>query len=377
MNLLIQGPRRFALAAAGSMLLAGGVASAQGFNVDFGQNTTFPIPSNAYGAASGQVGSWNAAASGTAGQTLIDSSGTATSVMISEIGSLGGFQFDNTGTSGDDQNLLDDYLDLGGPGNISTTTFSGLANGNYDVYTYAWAADNRTGFCSQVDVVGSADPQQVVCGAWTGMHVQGVTYALHNVDVTGGTISINVEATPTGTFGTINGFQVVPNGGNNTGTAYCFGDTGVCPGAVVGAAGQGCPNSNPNGFGALLAATGSAELSNDTYGFEITDGGFNKPGIIISGAAAIGFPNGNPTVPDSAGLFCVNPQLRGFVFFTDGTGAATQASFQGMSYGATAQGVGSTTYYQYWYRDPGNPNANPGGGAEFNFSNAVMTDWSN
>lgn len=373
----VQNLTRFSsLVAAGSLLLSA-TASAQSFNVDFGLNTVSPVPSDAYGAASGSVGRWNPASSGLFAQPLQNLDGSPATATVSESGSLGSFGFDNVGTSGDDGNLLDDYLDLGGPGNISSTTFDGLTNGNYDVYTYAWAADNRTGFCSQVSVTGSADPQQVVCGAWTGANALGITYALHNVDVTTGTIEILVEATPTGTFGTINGFQIIQNGGSNTGSGYCFGDSGNCPAAAVGAAGQGCPNTNPNGNGALLVGTGDASFGGDTFGVAITDGAFTKPGILIQGAAPISFPNGNPTVPDSAGLFCVNPQLRGDVFFTDGAGAAAQGSFSSMPFGATAQPVGSTTYLQYWFRDPGNPNANAGPGAEFNFSNALMVNWNN
>lgn len=162
------------------------------------------------------------------------------------------------------------------------------------------------------------------------------------------------------------------------GTAYCFGDgSGAsCPCFAAGSTGHGCPNTNPNGAGALLTATGTALFANDTFGLSITDGAFNKAGIIIQGASAIAYPNGDGTVPNASGIFCVSPNLRGDVFFTDGTGAAMATDFQSQPFGASALPLGSTTYYQYWYRDPGNSCQNPPGtDAAFNFSNAWEVDW--
>ena len=160
------------------------------------------------------------------------------------------------------------------------------------------------------------------------------------------------------------------------GSGFCDGSAGNCPCAVTGAVGQGCPNTNPNGNGALLVGTGTAEFSNDTLGFTISDGPFSKAGILIQGAAALGYPNGNANVPNASGIFCVNPMLRGNVFFTDGSGNATVTNFQGQPFGASAQPLGSTTYYQYWFRDPGNACQNaPASAAAFNFSNGYEIDW--
>ena len=163
------------------------------------------------------------------------------------------------------------------------------------------------------------------------------------------------------------------------GSAFCAGDgTGAaCPCGSTGAAGPGCPNTNPNGNGARLVGHGSAEFANDSFGFTIDHGAYSKPGILIQGGAALNYPNGNPDVPNASGLFCVNPTLRGHVFFTDGSGVASVMDFQGQPFGVTAQPLGSTTYYQYWFRDPGNPcqNAPATGGSGFNFSNAWRVDW--
>ena len=160
------------------------------------------------------------------------------------------------------------------------------------------------------------------------------------------------------------------------GSGFCDGSSGSCPCAAVGAAGQGCPNTNANGNGALLVGNGTASLSGDTVGFVISDGSPSKPGILIQGPNALNFPNGNPAVPNASGIFCVNPTLRGGVFFTDANGDATVTDFQGMPFGASAQPAGSDTYYQYWFRDPGNTCQNaPGTSAAFNFSNAYSINW--
>ncbi|MFT7671301.1 MAG: hypothetical protein ACI8X5_004018, partial [Planctomycetota bacterium] len=112
-------------------------------------------------------------------------------------------------------------------------------------------------------------------------------------------------------------------------------------------------------------------------GFDISGGAPSKPGIMITGAAAIAFPNGNAGIANSAGLFCVAPQQRGKVTFTDAAGVVAINEFQvGVSFGAASQPIGNSTFYQYWQRDPQNPNANGGAGSgNFNFSNAYETIW--
>jgi len=171
---------------------------------------------------------------------------------------------------------------------------------------------------------------------------------------------------------------------DNQGTGYCSGDgtSGTsCPGFTVGAAGAGCPHgAGPNGAsGSLIVPTGNAQFSNDTYGFYLSQGP-SSLGILIQGANPNSYPGGNPNLPDSAGLLCVNPQQRGFVETTPlgaGSDEAQIDDFQGQPFGATAQAAGSTTYNQFWHRDNMNPNANPGPNVEFNFSNGVETNWIN
>ena len=163
-----------------------------------------------------------------------------------------------------------------------------------------------------------------------------------------------------------------------TGNRYCFGDgtQGVCPCGATGTAGQGCPNTNGNGRGAGLRAAGSASAAADTFCLTIEDAPSNKPGIVFQGAMAQNYPNGLGTLANASGLLCVVPALRGNVIFLDATGAAVASDFLGQPFSATAQAPGSTTYYQFWFRDTGNPCQNaPANSAASNFSNAVEVDW--
>jgi|GEM_PF-1106990 len=164
-------------------------------------------------------------------------------------------------------------------------------------------------------------------------------------------------------------------------TSFCWADQGNCPGGAVGHICAGCPHqAGPNGTGgARLSGYGSAQFSNDSFGLRLTHGP-SSLGIVIQGANAISYPSGNPNLPDSSGLFCVSPQMRGNVEFTDLGPYGDEAlidDFQGMQFSATAEPPGDTTFYQFWFRDNMNPNANPGPNVEFNFSNAVEVAWIN
>ena len=104
------------------------VASATGFNIDFG--SAFPGLPSSYGAASGQAGTWNdVSASG----TLLDTTGSLTSVAVNliAVGSVIGQAGDNTTLN---ERLLGDNFFFDSGWDIS---ISNLPNGLYDVYYYA------------------------------------------------------------------------------------------------------------------------------------------------------------------------------------------------------------------------------------------------
>jgi hypothetical protein len=183
-------------------------AMGQSFNIDFGNTAPGAgSPAASYGAAAGQVGTWQTIASvvaGGAGVTLNDLTGAPTLAKLVSATANPSFGFNNAGTSGNDQLLMDDILDLGGAGSTDTFTITNLTNGTYDVYTYAMAPDSNT-FITSVNV--NATGAQNVGGAWVPGFSQGVTHAKHTVTITNGTITINT-ATVTG-FSSLNGLQIV------------------------------------------------------------------------------------------------------------------------------------------------------------------------
>ncbi len=166
------------------------------------------------------------------------------------------------------------------------------------------------------------------------------------------------------------GFYLVLRGdqGNvppSPGTAYCFGDGSgaVCPCAAFAGAGEGCLNTTGTG-GAALTGSGVASLGADTFQLDVVGVPGNKPGLILRGANQIASPAGD-------GILCAAGQAaRSQVQVTSG-GSTTFTQFLGGGFGAMSYGVGTTTNYQFWYRDAGNTCS--GGG--FNFSNGWATPW--
>jgi hypothetical protein len=230
-------------------------------NVDIGSPAAFPAPSDAYGGAAAQPGFWNARSASVAHGMLNDLTGSPCQAVLTSSFHGVDFAFDNAGTTGDDQALMDDAQDVNYTGPMATWTFSNLFGGSYVVYTYAWAPDNAN-FQSLVTVAGSPDSPQIVGGPWPGAHVLGVTYARHRARVaSGGSLAITIEG-PTD-FGTLNGFQLVRE--ESPFAPYCFGDgTGTpCPCGNAGAPGNGCAHSL-DANGANLSASGIPSLASDT-----------------------------------------------------------------------------------------------------------------
>ena len=163
-----------------------------------------------------------------------------------------------------------------------------------------------------------------------------------------------------GDTGSFSGWTLNGNGGGggNTGAAYCFGDgTGTaCPCAAFGGIGEGCLTTS--GTGATLAASGNADVANDTFQLDVSGAPANKPGLFFQG------DNQLATVTAGDGVLCSNSTLRYGVNSTDAGGNVTQTGF-----GANAA-AGTSLNYQYWFRDTGNP---CGGG--FNFSNGWNQAW--
>jgi hypothetical protein len=183
-------------------------AFGQSHNIDFNQTVGAGagVPAVTYGAAAAQPGSWQPIGSVAANAPIalsglngLPSGASFTSLTANPI-----FGFNNVGTTGDNELLMDDGLDMGGTGATDTFTFTNLQNGTYDLYVYAWAPDSAT-FITTVNQGGNPVP---VGGAWGGGLSAGVTHAVFSgVVVNAGTLQFTT-ATTSG-FSTLNGIQLV------------------------------------------------------------------------------------------------------------------------------------------------------------------------
>lgn len=340
-------------------------ARAQSFNVDAGANTIlFPVPSNAYAAAAGQPGTWNGVSSPYSA-TLVNLDGSPSAVTTSSTSSSAfGWIFGSL--TGDDGAFMNDVQDLGSFATPYTWTFSNLQDGAYVVYTYAWAPDSASAR-TQVSVTGSPDPAQVVGGAWTGSpHVLGTTYARHTVDVSGGTLVVNVQSA--GGSGSVNGFQLVYVPST---TAYCFGDgTGAaCPCANTGGTGRGCANS-VQALGARLDGTGSVSVAGDTLVLAAS-GVPNGPGLYFQGTSQLGAGAG---ITFGDGLRCTGGTVIRLGVVT-AAGNASQYPRPSLDLPVSQKGLvapGNTRHYQLWYRDS---DASFCTSSVFNLTNARTATW--
>lgn len=319
-----------------SALALGAPALGQGFNIDLGGNQTFGVPANTYGAAALQPGEWNDVQTFASFQTLIDLTGASTAVTFTDLGTgVQDYESDNAGTSGDDEALMDDFTDLGcAVGDATAYTISGLADGDYQVYTYAWASDGA-GFRTDISVAGSSDPTQSVGGDWTGSHVLGVTYASHRVTVAGGS-DVDIQAVTTSNCGSVNGFQLVPLGaGDPIGSSYC-----------------GPANLNSSGQAALLTAFGSDAVVNNSVRLDASQMATNQFGFFLNSTSP-----GFVLPPGSQGNLCLSGGIGRYNKDIMNSGAAGEFSLQldltdtPTPGGPVAIQPGETWYFQAWFRD--------------------------
>lgn len=343
-----QDPRSMKILPSTCLILAlAASASAQQFNVDVG--STYGTPGPSFGGAAAQPGTWNAVAATQGSSPLVSLAGGATGVTLacSGAGSLE-FSYDNPGTLGDDQALMDDASD---PMGFSTWTFTGLAPGNYVLTTYAWAPDSSF-FHSRVSVAGSSDPAQVVGGTWTGTYVQGVTHARHHVTVLGGAALVMNLSVASGSA-CVNGFQLAFD---SPGTQICDpGSAGViaCPCANPSSTtGRGCDNSAATG-GASLAASGVASLVTDTLALTTAGELQSATSVLLQGnsnlAAGLVFGQGVRCAGGTLRRLFVQSAIGGSVALPPAGGPSLSA--RSAALGDPISG-GAHRYYLVYYRDP-------------------------
>jgi hypothetical protein len=236
-----------------ALLLAAAPAAAESLNISFGH--TSGAPSATY-AAAGTAGTWNAV-SGVAGASypLVDITGAATGVSVSQGPTTTVLSATDGSVTGDDAALLNSGLVTTGA--ETCLMFSGVAAGTYEVLEYAWlpnqpAVKSRT---RQDQAPTTVD----VGGAWTGAHVEGVTYARYVVTVgADGQLPAHSGLVPNAPDSALNGVQIRPlsSGAVDAGTTGGGGGGGVTgPDAGVGGGGHhgsGCTAGGSTGTPLLI-----------------------------------------------------------------------------------------------------------------------------
>jgi hypothetical protein len=162
----------------------------------------------------------------------------------------------------------------------------------------------------------------------------------------------------------------------DSGTAFCFGDgsSAPCPCANNGTAGHGCQNSTATG-GAVLAAAGSASLSNDSLHLTSSNELPSVLSIFLQGDASIA------PVHFGDGLRCAGGHLKRLYSHnaSGGVVAAPQGTDLSISARSTALGdaipAGGIRVYQVYYRDPNLGFCPSPSGDAFNASNAISITW--
>ena len=302
-------------------------------NVDIGGA---PNPGSGYGAAAGESGTWNSF-SGTGSTSLVGVDGLPSGASLSVSGGNGSFSFDNAATSGNAEDLLDDLADAGN----STWTFSNLASGTYDVYLYSWAPDDPAGFLSNLTVVGGANGTQQSGGAnWSGNFVLGTHYVTDTVNVSNGTLTINVGQVG-GNPSSLNGIQLALVEDQGGPTVFCS----------AGTTSNGCSPS--------ISASGVPSASSN-FGFDITVDNVEGAqfGVIfygISGAAQVPWGSGSS-------FLCVSQPVERTGVQNAGGGSGTCNGTLTLDWNtyvfgnSGAVGVpfspGDMVWAQGWFRDP-------------------------
>jgi len=233
-------PRKFL-----GLLVLGGSASGQCFNLDFGD--AFGTPSSAYEAAAGQPGTW---------QTILPVNGATvplTDVSGTPTGATAHFKWGPLGTSGvggadldptgDDERLVDDWWwhNSQDYSTLFQVRFKGLDPGLYRIYSYAWWGDTpQTYGRKTLVVVPRGGRVQALSGEgpWPGHHVLAYlrdgTYVTEAVPSADGRLRIDYHSVAFPSA--VNGLQLVQIGActNTLFEPYCDqGPIGACDPVIL------------------------------------------------------------------------------------------------------------------------------------------------
>ncbi len=278
--------------------------AAQDFNVDVGPVGS-TAPSSSY-AGAGQAGHWNSV---TAQHTppftpgphiddvfLVDIDGNLTTVGFHQFGGMDNYDVADASVSGDDAILLEDYLATHSTSLATCPYLNGLANGTYEVITYAWMPGNP-GVDQRVNY-DFHPGNTLVGGSWTGSHAEGVTYSRDIIEVTSGSIGWHVAIPPGGATNpgaAFNGFQLKRLTWEDLG--------GGAPGVA------GLP---------ALAASGSL-VPNSTVALDLTQAAPSAPMLLWLSFAS------TPLAALGGTVYPVPPQVQ-LLLFSDGAGGFSTSS---------------------------------------------------
>ena len=355
-----------------------GASSAQDINVDFGPT---PVPSASYGAASGQVGAWNAIGVSPALVQLVDVAGQPTSVFGGPTFSFSCDMYDCSACAGavcagfsgsaDDQALLGSWINADCGAGATQLGFSGLESGRYAAYVYTYGCPSAPGVQTNL----------LVEGAYMGFDTTGVTF---QGTWTGFPVGRHVFNLSSGSF-TISAMGVVEAGIaglqldklDPVGVASCLGDGtgGNCPCANFGQPGEGCRNSAST-HGALLGAVGAPSMAFDTLGFQCASVPAGVAALLLQGDQMIA------PIAFGDGLRCIGGHLkRLYLANASASGALSLPPNIGLSVSARsaqlgdALAPGSLRGYQLYYRDNSASFCPAPQGSTYNISNAVEITW--
>lgn len=358
-----------------AVLLLSASASAQSFNIDLGGSG---VPSPGYVGAAGYppggwnesplpgVGPWNAVPLG-GGTPLISTTGLATGVTITSTATTSSFASTGGTLTGDDRELMLDG-EVTAPGVTTTYTISGLSQGQYTVYTYAWNPEDQSAL-TRVTMLISVDPAFDVGGPWNGSpHAFRTTFAYQESPVSpGGTIRLTVEGV--GGPGVVNGFQIR---GSPSGASFCWGDGSgtACPCGNSTLRPRGCGNS-VHVNGAELTTYGIPRVSHDTLRLDAFGMPPSTNGLFFQGTSQVAAGLG---VPFGDGLRCVGGTIVRLGIFTAGpTGGASNPQAGGAPLSvAGSVAAGDVRHFQVWYRNADPAWCTP---ATFNLTNGVTVVW--
>jgi hypothetical protein len=167
-------------------------------NLDFGSANS--APSSAFGAASGQAGTWNQISNLVTNSGILDVTGAATSVAISISTDFMNGNF-APGPSDGELLMSDNYFSFNPPWSL---TISGLTNGLYDFYLYEPSHPTVSTGAGSLNGIPFVD----INGGYSGSFVLGSNYhKLSSVSVVGGTA---IATGAGGQFKGLAGMQIVP-----------------------------------------------------------------------------------------------------------------------------------------------------------------------